>query len=90
MRVLEENVYMKMLWLVKLHSFLGFIERWISIVSHPSSTNTSLLIPSYSYWAKPEHCLDLSQYLNNHVAQCVEENPKRFVGRKIIAKDHLE
>lgn len=34
----------------------------------------------FSYWAKPEHCLDLSQYLNNHVAQCVEENPKRFVG----------
>ena len=34
----------------------------------------------FSYWAKPEHCLDLSRYLNDHVAQVVAENPKRFVG----------
>ncbi len=54
-------------------------------VSHvPSGMNLYTLINElYSYWAKPEHCLDLSQYLNNHVAQCVEENPKRFVGTQI-------
>jgi len=34
----------------------------------------------FSYWAKPEHCLDLATYLNNHIAQVVSENPKRFVG----------
>jgi len=34
----------------------------------------------FSYWAKPEHCLDLASYLNNHIAQVVSENPKRFVG----------
>lgn len=33
-----------------------------------------------SYWAKPEHALDLSKYLNDHIAQVVAENPKRFVG----------
>jgi len=34
----------------------------------------------FCYWAKPEHCLDLSSYLNNHIATVVSENPKRFVG----------
>lgn len=34
----------------------------------------------FSYWAKPEHCLDLSRYLNDHLAQVVAENPKRFIG----------
>lgn len=34
----------------------------------------------FSYWAKPEDTLDLSQYLNDHLAQVVSENPKRFVG----------
>jgi aminocarboxymuconate-semialdehyde decarboxylase len=34
----------------------------------------------FNYWAKPEHCLDLSMYLNNHIAQVVSENPKRFIG----------
>ena len=34
----------------------------------------------FSYWAKPEDCLDLCQILNNHIAACVAENPKRFVG----------
>jgi len=34
----------------------------------------------FSYWAKPEHTLDLARYLNDHVAQCVAEYPKRFVG----------
>lgn len=35
---------------------------------------------THSYWAKPEHALDLARYLNDHIAQIVEENPKRFVG----------
>jgi aminocarboxymuconate-semialdehyde decarboxylase len=34
----------------------------------------------FSYWAKAEHTLDLARYLNDHIAQVVEENPKRFVG----------
>lgn len=35
----------------------------------------------FSYWAKPEDCYDLSRYLNDHIAQVVAENPKRFVGK---------
>jgi len=34
----------------------------------------------FSYWAKPDHTLDLSRYLNDHIAQVVSENPNRFVG----------
>lgn len=34
----------------------------------------------FSYWAKPEHTLDLSRFLNDHIASIVAEHPKRFVG----------
>jgi aminocarboxymuconate-semialdehyde decarboxylase len=34
----------------------------------------------FSYWAKPEHCLELAVFLNDHIAKIVEKYPKRFVG----------
>ncbi|SEA33114.1 amidohydrolase family protein [Microbulbifer marinus] len=34
----------------------------------------------FSYWAKAEHTLDLSQLLNDHIAGVVAEQPQRFVG----------
>jgi len=34
----------------------------------------------FNYWIKSEHAADLSSYLNNHIAQVVSENPKRFIG----------
>jgi len=34
----------------------------------------------FSYWAKPHDCLDLSMYLNDHIAQVVEENPDHYIG----------
>ncbi|HEY9870708.1 MAG TPA: amidohydrolase family protein [Candidatus Obscuribacterales bacterium] len=34
----------------------------------------------FSYWAKPDHALELSRYLNDHIAQVVAEHPERFVG----------
>lgn len=34
----------------------------------------------FSYWAKPEHALDLSRILNDHIAGLVRESPERFVG----------
>lgn len=34
----------------------------------------------FNYWAKPEHTLDLSKILNDHIAGCVAAHPKRFVG----------
>ncbi len=34
----------------------------------------------FSYWAKPEHTLDLSKLLNDHLAEVVSRRPDRFVG----------
>ena len=34
----------------------------------------------FSYWAKPKDCLELSQFLNDHIADIVRRVPKRFVG----------
>lgn len=34
----------------------------------------------FNYWAKPEHGLETSRYFNDHIAQCVEYHPTRFVG----------
>lgn len=34
----------------------------------------------FSYWAKPEDCLAISEFLNDHIAEIVERYPKRFVG----------
>ncbi|MBL0922755.1 MAG: amidohydrolase [Phycisphaerales bacterium] len=34
----------------------------------------------FSYWAKPEHALDLSRMLNDHIAGVVRGAPSRFVG----------
>lgn len=34
----------------------------------------------FSYWAKPLDCLELSVFLNDHIAGIVQKYPKRFVG----------
>ena len=34
----------------------------------------------FSYWAKPQDCLDVSMFLNDHIAGIVTKYPKRFVG----------
>jgi aminocarboxymuconate-semialdehyde decarboxylase len=34
----------------------------------------------FSYWAKPEHALELSRILNDHIAEVVRQHPGRFAG----------
>ena len=34
----------------------------------------------FNYWAKPQDCLDLSKFLNDHIAGIVEKYPHRFIG----------
>jgi aminocarboxymuconate-semialdehyde decarboxylase len=34
----------------------------------------------FSYWAKPEHGLDLCRRLNDHIASVVRDHPDRFAG----------
>lgn len=34
----------------------------------------------FNYWAEPEDCLEVCQFLNDHMAQTVATNPQRFIG----------
>lgn len=34
----------------------------------------------FSYWAKPEDCLEVSVFLNDHIADICKRFPKRFIG----------
>jgi len=34
----------------------------------------------FSYWAKALDCLELCQYLNDHIASVVERHPKNYIG----------
>jgi len=34
----------------------------------------------FSYWARPLDALDLSKFLNDHIASVVTDHPKRFIG----------
>lgn len=34
----------------------------------------------FSYWAKPDDCLEVSQFLNDHIAEICHLYPDRFVG----------
>ena len=34
----------------------------------------------FSYWAQPADCLEVSQFLNDHIADIVNRYPKRFAG----------
>jgi len=34
----------------------------------------------FSYWAQPEHTLDLARFLNDHIAEVCRTNPNRYVG----------
>lgn len=34
----------------------------------------------FSYWAKPQDCLEVSKFLNDHIADIIIRYPKRFIG----------
>jgi aminocarboxymuconate-semialdehyde decarboxylase len=34
----------------------------------------------FSYWARPEHALDLARFVNDHIAEVVARHPRRFAG----------
>lgn len=34
----------------------------------------------FSYWAQPEHAVDLARLLNDHLAEVVRAHPRRFIG----------
>jgi aminocarboxymuconate-semialdehyde decarboxylase len=49
--------------------------------AHGVSVQVLSTVPvMFGYWAKPEHGLDLSRFLNDQLASVVRAHPKRFVG----------
>jgi len=48
---------------------------------HQVSVQVLSTVPvMFNYWAKPEHCLEVCHFLNDHIAGIVQRYPKRFVG----------
>jgi len=44
----------------------------------------------FSYWAKPEHCLEVAKFLNDHIAGIVNDYPTRFIGLGTIPMQSAE
>jgi aminocarboxymuconate-semialdehyde decarboxylase len=44
----------------------------------------------FSYWAEPKHGLELSEYLNDHIAELVAKYPKNYIGLATIPMQDTE
>ncbi len=44
----------------------------------------------FNYFAKPEHALETSRFFNDHIAQCVAEHPKRFLGLGTVPMQDID
>lgn len=44
----------------------------------------------FSYWAKPLDCLDVSKFLNDHIAELVTKYPKQYIGLGTIPMQDAE
>lgn len=57
------------------------VKRIEEMDSHGISVQVLSTVPvMFSYWAKPADCLEVSKFLNDHIADIVSEFPLRFVG----------
>lgn len=56
-------------------------ERIDEYKTHHTQVQVVCTIPvMFSYWAKPKDCLELSMFLNDHIAEVVARNPKNYIG----------
>ena len=60
-----------------------------------SNTNVDMQILStipvlFSYWANDIECLELSQFLNDHISQIVQKYPKQFLGLGTIPMQNTD
>lgn len=44
----------------------------------------------FSYWAEPKHGLELSEFLNDHIAELVAKYPKNYIGLATIPMQDTE
>lgn len=56
-------------------------ERIDEYAEHNTQVQVVCTIPvMFSYWAKPQDCLELSKFLNDDIAQLVHDYPKNYIG----------
>ena len=49
--------------------------------AHDTQVQVVCTVPvMFSYWSKPQNCLDLSRFLNDHIAELQVRYPKNYVG----------
>ncbi len=57
------------------------IERIEEYAQHRTQVQVVCTIPVlFSYWAKPQHGLEISEFLNDHIAELVHDHPKQYIG----------
>lgn len=44
----------------------------------------------FSYWAKPDDCLDLSRFLNDDIAETVNKFPKNYIGLGTVPMQDID
>lgn len=44
----------------------------------------------FSYWAKPKDCLEVSEFLNDHIADIVHKYPKQYIGLGTVPMQDTE
>jgi aminocarboxymuconate-semialdehyde decarboxylase len=59
--------------------------------THGTSVQVVCTIPvMFSYWAKPKDCLDLSKFLNDHIADLQVRFPKNYIGLGTIPMQDVD
>ncbi|NJO25155.1 MAG: amidohydrolase [Bacteroidia bacterium] len=44
----------------------------------------------FNYWAKPADSLETSRFFNDHIAEVVNKEPKRFIGMGTVPMQHVD
>lgn len=59
--------------------------------THQTQVQVVCTIPvMFSYWAKGKDCLELSRFLNDHIAQLAKDNPKHYIGLGTVPMQDTE
>ncbi len=66
-------------------------ERIEEYATHGTQVQVVCTIPvMFSYWAKPQDCLELSRFLNDDIAQTVHDHPQHYIGLGTVPMQDTE